>query len=153
MPTKGIYTLILEIEEDICTNIGSLGRICLLKGVYGYVGSAKGLGGIEARVKHHLIKDKKKHWWHIDYLTSRKEVAIKCVVYAKTLDIGEEDIVGYFSRSSCWSIAVPRFGSTDKNSSSHLFKCNCNISSCIEDLENIFMLLGLEPNIMDISGV
>lgn len=151
VPTKGVYVMLLEIKEDICMNIGSLGYICLLKGVYGYVGSAKGFGGIEARIKHHLVKDKKRPWWHIDYLTLRREVIVKHVMYAEALDTDEEDIANGFSRSSCWSIAIPRFGSTDKKSSSHLFKCICDISFCIEDLKNIFLVLGLKPNIMDIS--
>jgi len=153
IPTKGVYTLLLDIREDMCVEVGSLGNICLSKGLYGYVGSAKGFGGIKARIKHHLAKDKKRLWWHIDYLTSRREVIVKYVAYAETLAIDEEYVARGFSRSSCWSIAVPKFGSTDKKSSSHLFKCVCNIDSCMEDLRNIFISLGLEPHIMGAGGL
>lgn len=152
IPTKGVYVLVLEINEDICVDVGSLGHVCFEEGVYGYIGSAKGFGGIEARIKHHIAKDKKRLWWHIDYLTSRRDVIVKYVVYVENLAIDEEDVVRGFSSSSCWSIAIPRFGSTDKKSSSHFFECVCGIDSCVEDLKNVFISLGLEPHIMDVSG-
>lgn len=144
---KGLYILVIEVAKDICIDIGSLGYICLPTGIYGYVGSAKGFGGIEARIKHHLNKRKKRCWWHIDYLTIRDDVKICCTIFAETVNLGEEDVVIEMLKNSCWEVAVRRFGSTDKRSLSHLFRCRCSYDLCVESLKNVFANIGLEPRV------
>lgn len=153
MVTQGVYVLILRLTNDVVIDVASLGRLSISKGVYGYIGSAKGFGGIEARVKHHMARPKKRIWWHIDYLTSRSDVDILCVIYAKTLDVYEEDLVSNLSIDSCWSIAVARFGSTDKRSKSHLFRCLCDYDTCVNNVKTVFIKLGLEPKMMSISKI
>ena len=61
----GAYALILEIPRDLNVPAGSGGR--LTRGHYIYCGSARGPGGIRARVARHLRADKSLHW-HIDRL-------------------------------------------------------------------------------------
>ena len=75
---KGSYVLILEIKPLKTVSIGKLGKI-KFKGVYAYVGSA--LNSIEARVRRHLTKKKRK-FWHIDYLTALKECKVKAVYFS-----------------------------------------------------------------------
>lgn len=148
---KGLYMLIIEVVKNICTYVGSLGYNCFSSGVYGYIGSAKGFGGIEARVKHHLNKDKKSLRWHIDYLTVLKDVVIKNIVYVETMFIDEEDVAKGILKSGCWDIAVRGFGSTDKRSPSHLFKCTCSFQECIEDIKQFFNELGLDVKMVNLS--
>lgn len=138
----------MELLDNVCLEVGLLGHVCLSRGLYGYVGSAKGFGGIEARVKHHMIKNKKKLWWHIDYITTLNESVIRYVVYAETPDISEEDVVSMILRSSCWIVALRGFGSTDTKCVTHLFRCSCEHHACVEDLSSVLAKLGLKPRII-----
>lgn len=63
---KGAYILLLEMETDAEIAVGGLGPILFRRGLYAYIGSAR--GGLEARVARHFRKDKRVRW-HIDYLT------------------------------------------------------------------------------------
>lgn len=141
----GVYVLILEIEKHIDVDVGSLGRIEFEKSLLGYVGSARGFGGIKSRVEHHKRKNKKKLWWHIDYLTNVDEVILKNVICAKTTIDFEYSIAKAFENSRCWGVAIPGFGSSDKKSVSHLFRCLCSMNECIEEVTRIFLFLNLDP--------
>ncbi len=130
---KGVYILILRVEELLNLSIGSLGSVTVKPGLYAYVGSARSFGGLRSRIKHHLMKGKKRLWWHIDYLTSHSNVKILCIIYGLTrLDL-EECLAEALSKSSCWRYAIPGFGSSDKRSYSHLFSCVCSTSQCLDD--------------------
>lgn len=65
---KGNYILVLWLAEQQSLRVGKLGEFAFQAGYYLYVGSAWGVGGLAARLKHHL-KPQKLHW-HIDYLRS-----------------------------------------------------------------------------------
>lgn len=151
IPTQGIYILIIELQAFVCIDVGLLGYKCFAKGLYGYIGSAKGLGGIEARIRHHMTKAKRRLWWHIDYLTVLKETMVKCAVYAETLDVVEEDIVSIILESNCWDVAIPRFGSTDRKSISHLLKCTCSYDDCVSEAASAFIKLGLTPHTIEVK--
>ena len=45
LPRRGVYTLIIRVEEDIRLKIGGLGIRSFPRGFYTYTGSAMGLGG------------------------------------------------------------------------------------------------------------
>jgi Uri superfamily endonuclease len=62
---KGIYLLIIQINQQIHPKIGALGEIAFSAGLYAYVGSAQ--NNLDARVRRHLSKEKRL-FWHIDYL-------------------------------------------------------------------------------------
>ncbi len=141
----GIYVLVLEIRSRVCLDINSLGKPCIASGLYGYVGSARGFGGIGARLKHHLRKNKKRLWWHIDYLTTRQEVVPIYIIYAETAKDFEEKLANAIATNKCWDVGVLSFGSSDKNSLTHLFKCVCSRDQCFETLLEIFNFLGLKP--------
>lgn len=133
LPTsKGIYVLILDVLKHIEVNLRSR-RISLEPGIYCYVGSALGPGGLHARVKHHLNKDKGRLWWHIDYLTSINDVVITYVVYA-VIEANLEELVALnFMKSNCWLPAAKGFGSSDRRSYTHLFKCLCGREVCLNE--------------------
>jgi Uri superfamily endonuclease len=68
LPTApGTYALLLELSADSSLAVGSLGLRTFESGVFLYVGSAFGPGGLRARLLHHLLASPRPHW-HIDYL-------------------------------------------------------------------------------------
>lgn len=69
----GTYLLEIAITSHRCVQVGRLGRLDLTPGIYYYVGSALGPGGLAARVGRHL-KASKKLRWHIDYLLEGQQI-------------------------------------------------------------------------------
>ena len=136
---KGAYILILELSNTVSLNL-SIGLLTLEKGIYGYIGSARSAGGLYSRIKHHLNKDKKRLWWHIDYLTTREEVKPLHVLYALTEKDVEECVSQVMLENPCWSPAAKGFGSTDKKSYTHLFKCICSEDECVNQASNALKL-------------
>jgi len=74
---RGTYVLVLEVLDDVRVKAGRLGTLNVKRGIYLYVGSARGPGKfpLEARLRRHHQK-KKKRFWHIDYLTTHRGVRI-----------------------------------------------------------------------------
>ncbi len=70
----GTYLLYFTIEEPLHISMGRLGEHILKPGSYAYVGSAFGPGGLDARLRHHLRREKRTHW-HIDHLTAKVPLA------------------------------------------------------------------------------
>lgn len=65
----GTYCLWLRPDALLSTSVGRLGELRLLPGLYAYIGSALGPGGLRARAGRHLRADKPLRW-HIDWLTA-----------------------------------------------------------------------------------
>jgi Uri superfamily endonuclease len=114
----GTYALILNLPHpvaDIC--IGRLGRFHFPAGWYVYVGSARGPGGLAARLARHLRPLKPLHW-HIDYLR------------AHAFPIEVWYVTGTRRQECAWaqailglpgaSVPVSRFGASDCHCSTHL---------------------------------
>ena len=64
--TRGSYALFLQLPEAICLAVGRLGTFNFHAGVYVYLGSANGPGGLRARLAHHARIAAHPHW-HLDY--------------------------------------------------------------------------------------
>ncbi len=138
--TPGIYVLILELSKPYHGFAGKL-RVDLEPGTYMYVGSARGPGGLAARIRRHLRREKNLHW-HIDYLLQEAEV--KVVVYAETGDPqGEEKLAAQLKKRA---VPVARgFGCTDKrNDETHLFKA-CSVEEAVVIACEAVRELNLEP--------
>jgi Uri superfamily endonuclease len=73
----GTYALLLRLRGKVTLRVGKLGACDFLPGLYVYVGSAMGPGGIRARVSRHLRIDKQKHW-HVDVLRPECQVEGVC---------------------------------------------------------------------------
>ena len=144
---RGVYILVFRVSKDLTVAVGSLGDIHLLKGLYSYIGSARGPGGIGARISHHIRKGKRRPWWHIDYITTLPEVLPIYVVYAETREDVEPLLAQQMGSAPCWRGAVEGFGSTDRGSRTHLFYCICCEEMCISSIATVFKALGLEPRI------
>lgn len=68
LPTQpGSYALMLHLPQAQDLAVGRLGRFVLPAGDYIYLGSARGSGGLRARLGRHL-RGNGKIRWHIDYL-------------------------------------------------------------------------------------
>lgn len=92
----------LEVE------VGALGVVAMPAGRLRYYGSAKGPGGLKARIERHLREDASLHW-HVDYLADALE--IERVGY--TTEVGECDLVGRDLESGGWRAPVDGFGASD----------------------------------------
>ena len=113
----GLYALYLHLKRSESLSIGSLGAHRFQVGHYLYIGSARGPGGIRARVNRHLrpAGEKRQHW-HIDRLLSR--VDILEVLWR----------IGSSSSECDWADALqeigarvpPRFGASDCRCLGHL---------------------------------
>ena len=112
---KGIYVILIELDEAKDILVGKKGRFDFQKRCYGYVGSA--LSGLERRLGRHLSSIKKPHW-HIDYLLSTAET--QNIIYAETAERKECTLAQTLSQRLP---AIGGFGCSDCKCPSHLFFC------------------------------
>lgn len=112
---KGIYVILIELDEAKDILVGKKRRFDFQRGFYGYVGSA--LSGLERRLGRHL-NTTKKHHWHIDYLLS--QAAIQDIIYAETTERKECTLAQTLSQRLP---AIRGFGCSDCKCLSHLFFC------------------------------
>jgi Uri superfamily endonuclease len=126
---SGIYSLLLELKEDMCITIGALGDIKFPAGYYSYTGSARGGGGF-SRINRHLnvavgLNQTKR--WHIDYLLPH--TIPRGVVLTHT----DQDLECQISKTiGSHAETIHRFGSSDYSCNGHL-----HLERDIEKLEHI----------------
>lgn len=116
--SKGIYFLVILVRKNITVKVGKLGKLRFDKGRYFYVGSSQ--NNLEKRIERHL-SEKKKKFWHIDYLLTNKGVKVEDTYYKKGSK-KEECKFAFFINRFCK--AVKGFGCSDCKCKSHLFKFN-----------------------------
>lgn len=137
----GSYCLIFHLKNSINVSIGRLGTFLFNSGYYYYFGSAKGSGGLRARVNRHISMEKKK-FWHVDYL--RPHMIFKAAVF--TMQTNQE--CAWFQKieeNSYFDVPVKGFGASDCLSSckAHLLHSNFLI-----DLDEFSEYLKLsDPNV------
>ena len=114
----GIYALLIQLHQPARIQVGRLGAFGFPAGWYVYVGSARGTGGLAARVSRHLRAEKRLHW-HIDYLLLRARVV------DVQLSVGRRGrecaIAQRVARHAAARIIAPRFGASDCDCAAHLF--------------------------------
>jgi Uri superfamily endonuclease len=66
--------LLVTLSSPTLIEVGRLGSISFDAGIYAYVGSAFGPGGLAARLGRYIAGPVRKHW-HIDHLLEHGEVA------------------------------------------------------------------------------
>lgn len=108
--------LIIEISKTISLNVGALGLLTFVSGLYAYVGSAQ--NNLELRVKRHK-SSQKRLFWHIDYLLNN-EAAKVISVYSAQGDKATECKIALLLDKNAESIAG--FGCSDCHCESHLFR-------------------------------
>ena len=114
--SKGVYVLVISVDEDISVDVGALGKVLFRKGLYAYVGSAQ--NGLERRIERHLRKRKRK-FWHIDYLLDDDAVRVLKVFYKKGRKPEECEIARKIGERSA---LTKGFGCSDCACKSHMFR-------------------------------
>lgn len=113
---KGAYGLLIALEHAVVLNIRKLKTACVEPGLYLYVGSAYGAGGIGARLARHFKAEKTVHW-HVDRLTVE---ASRLAAFGWP-DGQECTLVSHLLKTGVFEVAVAGFGSSDCQSCpSHL---------------------------------
>jgi histidyl-tRNA synthetase len=100
----GAYVLWLRLSSPLAVKAGKAAAT-LSPGDYLYCGSAKGPGGLRARLARHMRRDKRAHW-HVDQLTAAGEV-----VGAFVVEEGDECALN--AALAALAIPLPGFGSSD----------------------------------------
>lgn len=111
---RGVYVLIIRLDEDVGISIGALGEIFFRKGLYAYVGSAQ--SNLEKRVERHLRKEKR-NFWHIDYLLQCEAAKVLKVFYQQAGKTEECLLAAEISKKG---EAINHFGCSDCQCKSHL---------------------------------
>jgi Uri superfamily endonuclease len=113
---KGIYVLIIAVDNDISVDTGALGNLDFQKGLYAYVGSAQ--NSLEERIKRHLRTHKTK-FWHIDYLLADPRVKFLKVLYKRAGKSEECKIAKQLVKKG---FPIRGFGSSDCVCETHLIR-------------------------------
>jgi Uri superfamily endonuclease len=116
-PHPGTYALILQNRSCAKIDVGRLGKMTFSPGYYIYVGSARGPGGVKARVSRHCRKLKPRRW-HIDYLSKIMRPICAWIRYdQKHLEHRWARIFSEMPEV----LPIKRFGSSDCTCQTHLF--------------------------------
>lgn len=115
-PTRGTYTLIVEVRTASTTVVGALGEQTFQPGWYAYAGSALGTGGF-ARIDRHRavargVRDSRH--WHVDYLLGLESAAVDTSV--RTADVDGECAVAAATELE----PISGFGASDCGCPTHL---------------------------------
>jgi histidyl-tRNA synthetase len=66
----GFYAMAIELNDEVAVRLSGRSPIALPAGRYLYCGSAKGPGGLKARLSRHMRRGKSVRW-HVDQLTEQ----------------------------------------------------------------------------------
>lgn len=115
-PVPGAYVLAIDLAAPAVVRVGRNAPQTLPAGRYLYCGSAKGPGGLKARLARHMRRRKPVRW-HVDRLTARGVVIGAWIVVD-----GDECALAATLRRQGLLEPIPGFGSSDcRSCASHLF--------------------------------
>jgi Uri superfamily endonuclease len=118
--TVGSYVLALWLDAPQAIQVGKLGAFEFPAGWYLYVGSARGTGGLAARLARHCrrLGPHKRARWHVDYL---REQAVWAGAWGRTSDQRLECAWAAACRRLPGAVTVmPGFGASDCRCPAHL---------------------------------
>ena len=117
---SGIYILELHAGEEFQIPVKKFNEFTLKEGYYYYIGSAQ--KNLSQRITRHFRTAKKVHW-HIDHLTTNKNIVIKTAYVIPDAPKNlEEEIANNFPSLLNGEIILKGFGNSDtKGSITHLF--------------------------------
>lgn len=136
--SAGRYVLILDLVRDVKVRVRSGRGFELSVGAYTYVGSAKGPGGLAARVGRHLAGSQRRHW-HIDYLLEEAGVV---GVLCFTSEIDECRLASLMAAVP-GAEAVEGFGCSDCRCRSHLIR----LPGALAADELVELLVGMDTEV------
>jgi len=133
----GDYILWLALREPARLTVGRLGTFDFPAGVYAYVGSARGPGGLAGRLKHHQSPVLRPHW-HID--TLRAAADLESVWWTAGAERLEHRWAAALAQLPGAQLPAPRFGASDCRCDSHLYRFDT-----IPPLDDFARLAGVRP--------
>ena len=135
--TKGSYCIVFFLENTTELQIGKFGSFSFSPGFYYYFGSAKGSGGLSARMMRHIVGGKKAHW-HLDYL--RPDLIFYRAYFTNQINLECEWCQTVLHQNG-FEVPIIGFGATDCKSS-----CSAHLLSSKELMEdaNFTNILGAE---------
>lgn len=114
----GSYILVLEWPEGGALRGGPFLPIVFPGGLYLYCGSARGPGGLRARLRRHLLGGRAPHW-HIDHL--RAQARPRAVWACSGTGRLECEWARAIARQGLFWAPAPRFGASDCRCPAHLW--------------------------------
>jgi Uri superfamily endonuclease len=140
----GTYALIIRINDTFRLEVGKLGFFVIHPGIYIYLGSAHGSGGLRGRLKHHFRRGIRPHW-HIDYLRTVGSIQAYALIEST---IRESDYIPlecqwaqFLSRQPGSHIPIPKFGAGDCSSGCHSHLIKFPFIDCSDYLKNFIQQL------------
>lgn len=114
-----MYALYLQLKRGRNLQIGRLGIILFQPGIYVYIGSARGPGGVIGRVNRHLSPaNGKTCHWHIDWL---RQVAQPLGIHWTQATKSQECL--WAEKLECLAVREPSgFGASDCKCRGHLLR-------------------------------
>lgn len=115
----GAYVLLMDLAAPVLFSRKHIAAASL-SGPLVYAGSARGGGGIRARLRRHFRRGKPVHW-HVDELTNAARH-----LSAVAVPLGSEcDLVDRLVDSGRFAFALPGFGASDcRRCTAHLLRPN-----------------------------
>ena len=152
LPAKrGSYLLELALDRAITLRPGKLGEVRLGPGRLRYYGSARGPGGLRARLTRHL-EGGRKRYWHIDWLLAEAPVrAVEVDLEASECDLVRRDL-----DSRRWASAAARFGAADcRSCPAHLLARYEQDDAVpeVEEYRRLRVLCGLSPKTREAARI
>jgi Uri superfamily endonuclease len=117
----GTYVLAMRLPRLTTIEVGRLGCFLFPAGWYAYVGSARGPGGVGARISRHLRPSKPLHW-HVDYVRVHAE-PVEIWYACELRSPGRQECAWAQALSSLpqATVVAPGFGASDCHCTTHLF--------------------------------
>ena len=113
----GVYLLVMTLAQERELAIGRRRKARFPQGVYLYVGSAHGPGGLQARLRRHCRPEKLLHW-HVDYLRCHAELgAIWALPTGRRVEC---EWAAAAMQLPGASVPMARFGASDCRCETHL---------------------------------
>ena len=143
---RGVYVLLISVEDRTQIEVGALGLINFEPGMYAYVGSALGShsSSVEGRLSRHYSDHKKMHW-HIDYLLKDPKAKLKAAIFSESRKAQECKLVKKICNYEFALVENKDFGSSDCSCVSHLIILNLRENTAKRYLWDKFIELGLKP--------
>ena len=104
----GAYLILLHLPRGLIFRSGPFRGRALAPGWHVYAGSARGPGGLAARVARHLRRRKRLRW-HVDRVSTRAAAAFALCFPTR----GECDLVSRLLMQGAFAPSLPGFGASD----------------------------------------
>jgi len=132
--TGGLYALVFRLRGVYSGPVGRRLYAALPPGLYLYVGTGWGPGGVAARLRRHMCGARRRLWWHIDYVASspvyEPVAAVACLGAGRWL---EPLFAALFASSRLFEpLGAGLGGSDDPMGFGHFFACIAGgVSACV----------------------